>query len=335
MVAPVERLVLNIEPHQTGSGTPSPSNIRPISGYDAVNVVRCGHNLLENTASSLTQNGLTFTVNSDGSVLVTGTASATTLFNINADLSLDSNKSYTLSGCPSGGSSSTYMLRVYNTSGTQVCTDVGNGYTFQSSVAKYVRITIVSGYACPSGGLLYHPMLRLATDTDSTYEPFKGLTTYPISLSAAGTVYGGTLNVTTGELVVDTAYRSLSAVAMNGTALSGSVRRFYSSPLIEQIGVVACDSLIASDSYVYSQVGYISFSTDNRLVVTPSWAQSLTTVADYNTALASNPVNLVFKLATPITYQLTPTEVTTLLGDNNIWMDADGELEMTYTGYIN
>lgn len=34
------------EPAQEGSGTPSPENIRPISGRDAVKVERCGENLL-------------------------------------------------------------------------------------------------------------------------------------------------------------------------------------------------------------------------------------------------------------------------------------------------
>lgn len=34
----IERLVVNIQPVQSGSGTPSPSNVRPISGHSTVNV---------------------------------------------------------------------------------------------------------------------------------------------------------------------------------------------------------------------------------------------------------------------------------------------------------
>ena len=37
---------------------------------------------------------------------------------------------------------------------------------------------------------------------------------------------------------------------------------------------------------------------------------------------------VVYELATPQTYQLTPTEVTLLLGENNIW--SDGEMTLTY-----
>ena len=37
---------------------------------------------------------------------------------------------------------------------------------------------------------------------------------------------------------------------------------------------------------------------------------------------AMNGVKLVYILATPTTVQLTPTEVKSLLGDNNIWSDT-------------
>jgi hypothetical protein len=40
-------------------------------------------------------------------------------------------------------------------------------------------------------------------------------------------------------------------------------------------------------------------------------------------------VQFVYPLATPITYTLTPTEIKSLLGDNNIWADA-GDTTVTY-----
>lgn len=44
---------------------------------------------------------------------------------------------------------------------------------------------------------------------------------------------------------------------------------------------------------------------------------------------AVSGVKLVYPLATPTTYTLTPTEVSTLLGENNVWADS-GDVEMTY-----
>ena len=48
---PVENYPLNVKatflPKQAGTGDPSPENVRPISGYDSVQVTRCGKNLLD------------------------------------------------------------------------------------------------------------------------------------------------------------------------------------------------------------------------------------------------------------------------------------------------
>ena len=41
--------------------------------------------------------------------------------------------------------------------------------------------------------------------------------------------------------------------------------------------------------------------------------------AQYN---AGNPVQVIAKLATPVTYELTAPQVKTLLGINNLWADA-------------
>ena len=39
---------------------------------------------------------------------------------------------------------------------------------------------------------------------------------------------------------------------------------------------------------------------------------------------------LAYELAEPVTYQLTPQQVTALIGDNTIWSDANGTCEVTY-----
>lgn len=42
-----------------------------------------------------------------------------------------------------------------------------------------------------------------------------------------------------------------------------------------------------------------------------------------------------YELATPQTYQLTPTQVKSLLGQNNVWADTGDILEVDYTGVLN
>ena len=65
-----------------------------------------------------------------------------------------------------------------------------------------------------------------------------------------------------------------------------------------------------------SAAGAVSF-TKNGFVNT----------SDFKAAMSG--VQLVYKLATPIEYTLTPQEVTTLLGTNNIWADT-GDVDVDY-----
>ena len=45
--------------------------------------------------------------------------------------------------------------------------------------------------------------------------------------------------------------------------------------------------------------------------------------------LAEHPLELCYELATPQTYQLTPQQIQTLIGTNNVWSE-DGAIEVEY-----
>lgn len=92
-----------------------------------------GKNRVKISATSQTINGITWTINSDGTVSASGTTGASssyiTLQVLAADYVFDGN--YFLSGCPSGGSSSTYALYVARGSYTRY--DYGDGTMLPSS----------------------------------------------------------------------------------------------------------------------------------------------------------------------------------------------------------
>lgn len=48
-----------------------------------------------------------------------------------------------------------------------------------------------------------------------------------------------------------------------------------------------------------------------------------------NDTADSTPIEIVYELATQLTFQLTPQQIQTLLGQNNVWSDA-GEVEVVY-----
>ena len=138
----------------------------------ADNGVLGAKNLLPNNASTQTINGVTFTVNADGSITVNGTASAQTTLSLYHE---NQNCPYIgkaiLSGCPSGGSSSTYDLRITDDS-VSTNTDFGEGVnvSITSTGSWTVAIMIRKGQVCSN--LVFYPMFRLASDPDDTYVPY-------------------------------------------------------------------------------------------------------------------------------------------------------------------
>lgn len=142
-------------------------------------------NLLENTATSQTINGVTFTVNDDGSLIANGTASAGVTFTVAGardDLrNRLQGKELILTGCPSGGSDSTYRLQCHGYKGdTAQARDRGNGVTFtftNVSSSFNVSIVIATGTVCDN--LVFKPMIRPASIEDDTYEPYLDKTPIP------------------------------------------------------------------------------------------------------------------------------------------------------------
>lgn len=127
-----------------------------------------GKNLLQNTASTTTTSGITFTVNADGSVTVNGTATSNAYL-IVGNVSLIGGVQYALNGCPSGGGSSTYRLYWQGVSGNY---DEGEGTTYTPSSDTDINIRIVIYQGATVENLTFYPMVRYAAETNDTYQQF-------------------------------------------------------------------------------------------------------------------------------------------------------------------
>lgn len=130
-----------------------------------------GKNLLKNTATTKTINGVTFSVNDDGSITVNGTATAD--INLELDASSRQAGTYFLSGAAVGTLLFCAILR--SDGATNYISDEGNGVQItltgtEREVTFYLKI--VAG-AVVSNARVY-PMLRLASVEDDTYEPYTG-----------------------------------------------------------------------------------------------------------------------------------------------------------------
>lgn len=146
---------------------------------------RDGYNILPNNLTNTTINGVTFTINEDKSVTVNGTATASIIANLitgkyndnNASEPLtisDTTTNCRLSGCPSGGSNSTYKLDLWTSNGVLKGTDYGEGINISISSdndreLKRARIIIYAGATV--NNLTFKPMLVTGTE-EKPYEQY-------------------------------------------------------------------------------------------------------------------------------------------------------------------
>jgi len=147
-------------------------------------------------------------------------------------------------------------------------------------------------------------------------------------------VYSGTLDVTTGTLTVDKGYKLYTgASAENWTYETANTRVNISLPDVSTPGgrvrVISNIGYMGSDSS-QSTPGTI-FASGTKLYYYPP--ATITTSADFKAWLADNNLQVVYPLATPQIYNLTPQQVMLLKGINNVSADA-GTVEVKYSADI-
>ena len=130
-------------------------------------------NFIQNTATTQTINGVTFTVNEDGSVTCNGTnhGNDTIIFELNYPGVVLPEGVYITSGCPAGGSQLGGYKIQYN-NGSSWYYELGSGNTFTLSGSLNYRSRILISKNVTVTNLTFYPMLRKADITDDTYEPY-------------------------------------------------------------------------------------------------------------------------------------------------------------------
>lgn len=255
-----------------------------ISGYTNVTVTRAGRNLLKDTGAEFpnTNKGVTATKNSDGSITITGSGTGSSdsiiAIGLTADLKLITGKRYILSGCPSGGSSDTYRLRI---AAPTWAIDTGSGVTFTPTGtygSTEVQITVKKGYTLPTGGVTFKPMIRPASDTDATFKPYNG-TDYEITLpDDAGTVYGGNLHINQdGSAALTVTYGYIASYAgetLPGAWISDSDE--YASGTTPTTGAQVVYALASSTTYPFTAQQISSLFGENNV-----WADTGDVTAEY------------------------------------------------------
>ena len=197
-----------IQGNSTQSGTPTPSAPVAIKSVDDGTITCAGYNLLhlpyvsKEAGYSTTTNGITYTVNANGSISLSGTASA----NANIDLVNQSNgylvrgRTYTLCNMPSGVKARFYDGSDTTTSASQITGTIpasGNynfGLRIDKNVALQGTVTVYPQLVIGSSAKDYQPYATPTTLTLPTLsEPLRSLPdgthdTLTINRDGSGTV---------------------------------------------------------------------------------------------------------------------------------------------------
>ncbi len=320
---PIDALIVDIDPVQSGSGDPSPDNVRPISGWDSVKVMRAKKNLW-NPSDVFTGfiNNNTHTIQSNSACKI-------------CYICATPNTTYTISKM-AGARFAVACSDVEPALNAPVYGEILN-YNATSITITTTNSTKYLLAWCYLGGtdtateaeMLASVQIELGSSA-TEYEPYDG-NTYDISLTSTGTVYGGTLDVVSGELTVDKAILDMGTA--NWSYASGA-KIFYRnqtdgmSPLAGG-DVSALCSCYPRKTYATRMdkcfwVSDTAFSSAKRVAVIDNDYDDATA---FKAAMAGQKI--VYTLATPLTYQLTATEIKSLLGINNVWADA-GDVTVTY-----
>lgn len=163
----------------------------------------------------------------------------------------------------------------------------------------------------------------------------------------AGTRYGGYVDLVKGELVIDWIYflfsRS-SKVSDYGTSADG-LRKWMTLRITHNVPPyqITPDN---GDNYGMFSIGNWRHSVEagkNRAYVNSTYVYAIITtdIEDLTTAegrtayfdrLETNniPIEVVYKRATPLHYQLTPQQLLAFKGTNNIWSNTNGQTEVKF-----
>ena len=168
---------------------------KPIIKSVVVDEVKvCGKNLLKNTATTQTNKGVTFTVNEDGTVVANGTASARAQLLVGT-VNLSAGTYIVSQGFKSDslGAGATGFAN-YTINGKSTFIDLAGNDQLQFTIDTDTNVRFTAEVRTAGAtvtNVIFKPMIRLASITDDTYEPYTENTatlSQPITLHGIGDV---------------------------------------------------------------------------------------------------------------------------------------------------
>lgn len=332
-------------PKQSGTGDPSPTNIRPISGWDSLDLIRTGKNLINALPAFqfLKQNYY-------GNNLVIDETAKTAVFNSTGAgyygliqksspkfptyYNFKENTSYTFI-FKSDSTSDFLNIAVSFTDGTNTGSfrksnrDADGYITYVSPSNKTVSSLYIGQY---SGNTTFYYetfCVMEGTHTRADFEPYSGETytaTFP------DTIIGGSYDFVSGKLTITEKRINLGNLTWSDKSARYSKYR-YRATIPDEDMVVITDPGVLLDGLVceiykettgnqnYQNVQGICGTDGKYLWVYDDRYADESDESSLTTALSG--VYACYPLATPQEITLTPEQIELLKGSNTIWTDGD------------
>lgn len=344
------------EPTQAGTGDPSPENIRPISGRDALSVERCGVNLLDVSRvaenKDCTVDGSTIhVVDTSGwgaSYILLAKKYPAGTYTIQIDADTAAHGRFLLRGYDANGNMvdasilpytvgydtaynayyKSTLLYPYKPSGTHKV------ITFTIQGAAYFQVGLAAGISPDETSADLKNFALVPGSTPPTaYTPYRGDT---LALALPSTIYGGSLDAVTGEgehkwgLVT---FDGSEAWTIGGLAADKRDWYYVSPKIVDSINDSPKSGNEICSHYPHYDVSNNNTGKGCALVwsafrvrwgdiipeSTDAWKSYL--AAQY---AAGTPVQIAYKLVTPTPIHATGAQpVPALAGCNTVLTDAD------------
>lgn len=333
---------------QSGSGYPSPDNVRPITGRDSIKVAWRRKNLWDSSKFSFPRTvvGVAFSLDADGFITLNGTVASNYVL-ISGALPVP---------LPNG----TYRLSAFNPVAlptnlvnvqvrTPENTAIGEIYMNGVNASSIYNTTIGIGYiaigltaGAEFNNFKFRPQFELGSIT-TDYVPFSGEDYQVVPSSPLYGLGGAEDEIRSDGMVVrQTILRVLNGAMSEPWFMdanqsgSGTVNNFYcrldGGILLgpSGLGDMLCDRFRVvkkiSGDLVENECIYRTSSDGTYATILIS-TNAASNATDFRTWLADNPLQILYGLATPTTEKLAsiPPCITSLSGVNYIYTDAGGE----------
>lgn len=316
------------EQYTGGKPAPNPDYAMPIENVEISKIYTSSNNILENTSQTSTINGVTFTVNKDGSVNVNGTATTQAEKTIGS-VQLLANVEYTMK-CSDLSNDTLIVYFKIGDNKYVIAGQTSDKVTFTLDSNLNANIVLAVRKNASFNNKIAYPQINIGNNA-LPYEQFKGATVKTSLTLAQDDIYQqGTITRARKQVTFDgSSDESWSFEQTTSRPTINVLQKLIKRPTNNQYAVnMKCNRIkVVSANDTYLKTEGISVDTDGRLQV---YLSAITSLDTWKTWLQSHPLVVEYELATPTTEEFKIPTIPSYYPFTNVSTDCNLSTEIQY-----